>query len=154
VLPAIFHREGLVETLQPCAAALAGKLVIDIANPFNDDYSDYTTAWDDSAAEILQRALPAARIVGAFKNTWSDVFDAPLFAGLASDVLIVGDDDAAKAGFRRLAAGTPFRYLDAGPLANARTVERLTLLTSRVGGELGIKPRMGWRLLGDPQSMR
>jgi predicted dinucleotide-binding enzyme len=150
VLPAIFHRDGLLEALLPHAAALAGKPLIDIANPFNDDYSDYTTAWDDSAAEILQRALPQARIVGAFKNTWWEVFDAPLFDGAASDVLVTGDDADAKAAFLRLAAGTPFRYLDAGPLHNARIVERLTLVTSRVGRELGISPRMGWRLLGDP----
>ncbi len=150
VLPAIFHRDGLEDAVAPWRDALAGKLVIDIANPFNDDYSDYTTAWDDSAAETLQRALPGARIVGAFKNTWWETFDAPLFDGTPSDVLVVGDDDDAKDAFFALADGTPFRYLDAGALVHARTIERMTLVTSRVGRGLGITPRMGWRLLGDP----
>jgi hypothetical protein len=149
VLPAIFHRDGLLDALAPWRDTLAGRLVIDIANPFDDDYGDFTTGWDDSAAETLQRALPAARVVGAFKNTWWETFDAPLFDGVPSDVLVVGDDAAAKAEFLDLAAGTPFRYLDAGPLVHARTVERLTLVTARVGRALGISPRMGWRLLGD-----
>jgi predicted dinucleotide-binding enzyme len=63
-------------------------------------------------------------------------------------VLVVGDDAGAKREFLRLAEGTPFRYLDAGPLVFARAVERLTLVTGRVGRELGVHPRMNWRLLG------
>ena len=48
--------------------------------------------------------------------------------------------------------GTPFRYLDAGALIHARTVERLTLITGGLGQQLGSYPRMNWRLLGDPQA--
>ena len=150
VLPAVFLREGLLELMAPHAATLAGRLVIDIGNPFNDDYSDFLTGWDDSGAERLQRVLPRSRVVGAFKNTWWEVFDAPLFEGVPSDVFVLGDDAGAKRGFLALAEGTPFRYLDAGGLVNARAVERLTLLTGAAGRQLGISPRMGWRLLGDP----
>ena len=67
------------------------------------------------------------------------------------DVLVTGDDSAAKARFFELAAGTPFRYLDAGPLLNSRTVERLTLITSRVGRSLNAYPQMNWRLLTQEQ---
>lgn len=150
VLPAIFIRDGLFDVLDRLRGALAGKLLIDISNPFNDDYSDFLTPWDSSGAEELQKRVPEARIVGAYKNVFSEVFDAPLFGGVPSDVLITGDDEAAKAEFLALAAATPFRYLDAGPLRNARTVERLTLLTGRLGRQLDIYPRMNWRLLGDP----
>jgi predicted dinucleotide-binding enzyme len=79
-----------------------------------------------------------------------EVFDQPLFDGTVSDVLVVGDDDGAKRQFLELAEGTPFRYLDAGPLRNARTVERLTLLTGRLGRQLNVYPKMNWRLLGQP----
>src|SRR5262245_44848691 len=48
VLPAMFLRDGLVETLHPYRRALAGKIFIDITNPFNDDYSDFILPWDTS----------------------------------------------------------------------------------------------------------
>jgi len=154
VLPAIFIRDGLLDLLDGVREALAGKLLIDISNPFNADYSDFLTPWDSSGAETLQQRFPEARLVGAFKNVFWEVFDAPLFGGETSDVLVVGDDEAAKREFLALAEGTPFRYLDAGPLQNARTVERLTLLTGRLGRQLDIYPRMNWRLLGQPADAR
>lgn len=148
VLPAVFLRDGLADLLQAHRDRLAGKLVVDISNPFNHDYSDYILPWDTSSAELLQRLLPRSRLVGAFKNVFAEVFDEPHFGPLQSDVLVVGDDDEAKDEFQALADGTPFRYLDAGPLINARTVERLTLITGRLGRQLGSYPRMNWRLLG------
>jgi predicted dinucleotide-binding enzyme len=105
------------------------------------------TPWDTSGAEELQRCVPDTRVVGAFKNVFWEVFDQPRFDGAVSDVLVTGDDDASKAEFFRLAAGTPFRYLDAGPLIYSRTVERLTFITSRLGRQLNSYPRMNWRLL-------
>lgn len=150
VLPAIFIRDGLLDLLSQWRERLAGKLLIDITNPFNDDYSDFLTPWDSSGAEELRKRIPEARIVGAYKNVWWEVFDAPEFDGEHSDVLVTGDDEVAKHDFLALAAGTPFRYLDAGPLANSRTVERLTLLTGKLGQQLAIYPRMNWRLLGQP----
>lgn len=148
VLPAVFLRDGLAELLETHHAQLEGKLLIDISNPFNEDYSDYILPWDTSSAEVLQRRLPGARLVGAFKNVFAEVFDAPMFDGVHSDVLLVGDDAGAKAEFLALAEGTPFRYLDAGPLVHARTIERLTMVTGRLGRQLGTYPRMNWRLLG------
>src|SRR5215470_9529557 len=96
VLPAMFLRDGLLETLEPHRAALAGKLLIDITNPFNDRYDDFILPWDTSGAEQLQRRFPAARVVGAFKNVWWEVFDHPEFDGLPSDVYVVADDAGAK----------------------------------------------------------
>jgi predicted dinucleotide-binding enzyme len=88
-------------------------------------------------------------VVGAFKNVWWEVFDRPGFGGVVSDVYVVGDDAAAKAEFLRLVEGMPFRFLDAGRLANARTVERMTLLSGELGQRYGFFPRMNYRLLGD-----
>jgi predicted dinucleotide-binding enzyme len=150
VLPAIFIRDGLFDLLAGFRRELDGKVLVDITNPFNDDYSDFITGWDTSGAEELQKILPRTRIVGAFKNFYWEVFDSPLFDGKPSDILVVGDDAAAKQEFLALTAATPFRYLDAGPLRNARTVERMTLLAGSLGRSLGASPRIGWRLLGDP----
>lgn len=148
VLPALFLRDELIEHLDSVRGHLAGKLLIDIGNPFNEDYSDFLTPWNSSGAELLQRQLPEVRLVGAFKNVFWEVFDQPLFDGTVSDVLVVGDDAEAKRQFLELVEGTPFRYLDAGPLRNARTVERLTLLTGMLGRQLNVYPKMNWRLLG------
>jgi NADPH-dependent F420 reductase len=148
VLPALFLREELIQHLEALRPHLAGKLLIDISNPFNDDYSDFLTPWDGSSAELLQQHFPEARIVGAFKNVWWEVFDQPLFDGVPSDVLVTGDDELAKQVFLDLVVNTPFRYLDAGPLRNSRTVERLTLLTGSFGRQLDIYPKMNGRLLG------
>ena len=147
-LPALFLRDELIQHLEALRGHLSGKLLIDISNPFNDDYSDFLTPWDGSSAELLQQHFTEVRIVGDFKKVWSEVFDRPLFDGVTSDVLVTGDDELAKQAFLNLAAGTPFRYLDAGPLRNSRTVERLTLLTGRLGRQLDIYPTMNWRLLG------
>jgi hypothetical protein len=150
VLPAVFLRDGLLDLLDCHCRSLRGKLLIDISNPFNEDYSDFVTPWDTSGAEEIQRRFPQARVVGAFKNVFWGVFDQPNFGGTLSDVLVTGNDTAAKAEFLTLAEGTPFRYLDAGPLENSRTVERLTFITSSLGRQLDSYPRMNWRLLTQP----
>ncbi len=152
VLPAVFIRDGLFELLDRHSRHLGDKLLIDISNPFNNDYTDFVTPWDSSGAEELQRRFPQVRLVGAFKNVFWEVFDAPEFEGGLSDVFLVGDDQAAKGDFLQLAQNTPFRYLDAGPLESARTVERLTMITGRLGRQLGTYPRMNWRLLGQTQT--
>jgi len=153
VLPAIFLRDGLLETLQPYAASFKGKLFIDISNPFNADYTDFILPWDTSSAEEVQRSFPQARVIGAFKNVWWEVFDAPKFAELVSDVYVVADDDLSKREFLALVEGMPFRFVDAGKLRNARTVERMTLLSGEMGQRLGYLPRMNYRLLGEPWSI-
>ncbi len=150
VLPAMFLRDGLVPALRPYRAQLAGKILIDITNPFNDDYSDFILPWHTSASEELQREFPEARLVGAFKNVWWEVFDAPAFDGTVSDVFVVGDDAAAKEELLGIVGAMPFRFIDAGRLANARIVERMTLLSGELGQRYGYFPRMNYRLVGEP----
>lgn len=150
VLPAMFLRDGMVTTLWSYRERLAGKVFIDITNPFNDDYSDFILPWETSGAEELQRQFPETRIVGAFKNVWWEVFDAPTFDGAVSDVFVVGDDQAAKQAFIEIAEPMPFRFVDAGRLANARVVERMTLLSGELGQRYGYFPRMNYRFVGEP----
>jgi 8-hydroxy-5-deazaflavin:NADPH oxidoreductase len=150
VLPAMFLRDGMIETLQPYRKHLAGKIVIDISNPFNVDYTDFILPWDTSGAEELQRHFPEWRIVGAFKNVWWEVFDAPTFDGTVTDVFVVGDDTAAKRDFLEIVQPMPFRFVDAGRLANARVIERMTLLSGELGQRYGYFPRMNYRFIGEP----
>jgi predicted dinucleotide-binding enzyme len=149
VLPAMFIRDGLFDQLGSLRPTLRGKLLIDISNPFNDDYSDFILPWDTSGAEQIQARLPETRVVGAFTNVWWEVFDAPRFGDTLSDVFVVADDTGAKQVFFELTQGTPFRYIDAGNLKNARTIERMTLLSGEMGQRYGFFPRMNYKLLGD-----
>src|SRR5215475_6266193 len=119
VLPSMFLRDGMLQTLEPLRAKFDGKLWIDITNPFNDRYDDFILPWDTSSAEEIQKRFPRARVVGAFKNVFSEVFDQPQFNGDGlSDVYVVSDDAAAKREFQSLVDGSPFRFLDAGRLSN------------------------------------
>jgi len=151
VLPAMFLRDGMLDTLEPLRARFDGKLWIDITNPFNERYDDFIFPWNTSSAEEIQKRFPRARVVGAFKNVWWEVFDQPQFNGAGeSDVYVVSDHEAAKRQFLGLVTGSPFRYLDAGRLYNARFVERMTLFAAELGQREGFFPRMNWRLLGEP----
>ena len=153
ILPAMFLRDGSLDTLEPFRAQLDGKLYIDITNPFNAEYTDFILPWDTSGAEQIQHRFPKTRVVGAFKNVWWEVFDAPQFGNTVSDVFVVSNDGAAKAEFFQLVEGSPFRYIDAGKLSNARTIERMTLLSGELGQRYGYFPRMNYKLLGEAWTM-
>jgi 8-hydroxy-5-deazaflavin:NADPH oxidoreductase len=153
VLPAMFLRDGSLDTLEAFRNQLNGKLYIDISNPFNADYTDFILPWDTSGAEHIQHRFPKTRVVGAFKNVWWEVFDAPRFGNTISDVFVVSDDETVKAEFFKLVEGSPFRYIDAGKLGNARTIERMTLLSGELGQRYGYFPRMNYKLLGEPWSL-
>lgn len=153
ILPAIFLRDGLLEILKPYRELLKGKLFIDISNPFNDEYSDFILPWSTSSAEKIQQEFPQVRLVGAFKNVWWEVFDEPIFENrIKSDVYVVSDDIDAKKEFMDGVTGFPFRFLDAGQSKNARTVERMTLLSGEVGQRYGFFPRMNYTLLGNKKN--
>jgi hypothetical protein len=128
----MFLRDGLLDALEPHRRALADKLVVDITNPFNARYDDFILPWDTSGAEEIQRRFPRARLVGAFKNVWWEVFDQPEFDGQPSDVYVVADDADAKRQFLALVEGSPFRF------------------SGELGQRYGYFPRMNWRLLGEP----
>ena len=116
-------------------------------------YTDFILPWDTSGAEQVQHRFPKTRVVGAFKNVWWEVFDAPSFGDTVSDVFVVSDDTQAKAKLIELVQQTPFRYIDAGELKNARTIERMTLLSGELGQRYGYFPRMNYKLLGEPWTL-
>jgi predicted dinucleotide-binding enzyme len=150
VLPAVFVRDGLFDVMEQLRPCLAGKTLIDIANPFNRDYTGFILPWDSSACEEMQRRFPESRVVGIFKNVSWETFENPHFQEGVSDVYVVGDDAAAKRDVLELFTPSSFRFVDAGALVNARVVERMILFAMELGGRLGYLPRVGWKLLGEP----
>lgn len=147
VVLALWHRDA-VTLARRHADALAGRIVVDIANPFTDDFADFFLPEGTSAAEVLADAVPDARVVGAFKNTFWPVLDDPAFPEGSADVLVTGDDGDARSIVVDLLTPLPFRVLDAGPLAANRTIERMTLLGRQLALRHGHYPRLAWRLLG------
>ncbi|MFD0697298.1 NADPH-dependent F420 reductase [Paenibacillus sp. GCM10027628] len=127
---------------------LRGKILVDVTNPFTEDFNDFTTEWGSSAAEELQKVLPETFVVGAFKNTFFQVFDRPLHQELKSDVYVTGDDDNARQAVMELLKGIPFRVLDGGRLANNRTIERMTLFEREVAIRYGNYPYVSFRMFG------
>jgi NADPH-dependent F420 reductase len=127
VLPA----DGLEAFLERAAPALAGKLVVDAMVPLavRRRVAELVAVADaPSVSELVQRRVPAARVVCAFKNVPSDALR-DLGRPLAGDDLLCSDDDAARDEVAELVREMPgLRPVDAGPLRLARYVEGVTAL--------------------------
>lgn len=147
IIPTFWFRD-LIPWAMAYKEQLKGKIVIDITNPFNEDFSDFTTSYDTSSAEELQKVIPESVVVGAFKNTFWVVFDAPVLQGIKSDVFVTSQSEAARKTIIELLKPLPFRVLDAGLLKNNRTIERMTLLSSEMARKAGSHPRISYNLWG------
>ncbi len=118
-----------VEVLQPLAASLDGKLLIDISNPL--DFSRgmppavLTYEGGASLAEELQRALPGARVVKTLNTLTASLMVNPRqLAGGDHSVFLSGDDAAAKQQAAVLLRSFGWRdIIDLGGLMSARGVE-------------------------------
>jgi NADPH-dependent F420 reductase len=153
VIPTLWFQD-LLPWAEAHRSALEGKIVVDIVNPFNDEFDDFVLDWGTSAAERLQALLPRSSVVGAFKNTFARVFDAPVHEGVVSDVYVTSDDETARRAVIELLNGTPFRVLDAGLLRNNRTIERMTLFERELSIRRGHPGYVSFRLFGGDAESR
>lgn len=127
-----------IEIAKQLGDKLAGKVVVDIANPLNATYDGLATAPDSSSAEDLAKALVAgAKVVKAFNTTYAGTLLAGEVAGQKLDVFIAGDDADAKAKVVKLVEDGGMRAIDAGPLSRARQIEGMQLLHITLQGTLG-----------------
>ncbi|GAB1811257.1 NADPH-dependent F420 reductase [Mycobacterium sp. MUNTM1] len=100
--------------------ALAGKIIVDISNPFNSAADGLAIPEDTSIAQEVAKAAPAsASVVKAF-NT---VFGVVLAQGRPLDVFIAGDDARAKAAVAEFIESLELRPLDVGGLNMAHWLE-------------------------------
>jgi predicted dinucleotide-binding enzyme len=118
------------------AGDLNGKTVVDISNPVTADYSGLVLGFSTSAAEEIQKVAPAAKVVKAFNTIFAQVLGAAP-SGTRAQVLFAGDDEDAKTAVRALIESVGFEAVDAGPLANARLLEPLGMLTIYFGYAAG-----------------
>ena len=126
---------------------LAGKLVIDIANPLNDTFDGLATQPGSSSAEELARALPESRVVKAFNTTFAGTLENGEVAGQPLDVFIAGDDADAKAEVADLVRSGGLHPVDAGPLSRAQQLEGLGFLGISLQRPHDLGFMSGWKLV-------
>jgi len=127
-----------IEIAKQLGAKLAGKVVVDIANPLNSTYDGLATAPDSSSAEDVARAIASgAKVVKAFNTTYAGTLLAGEVAGQPLDVFIAGDDADAKGKVAELVKDGGMRPIDAGPLSRARQIEGMQLLHITLQNTLG-----------------
>jgi 8-hydroxy-5-deazaflavin:NADPH oxidoreductase len=118
--------ESAVPVVSQFGDALAGKIIVDITNPFNPDATGLAIPDDTSIAQMVAKAAPAsARVVKAFNTIFRDV----LAAGGPLDVFMAGDDAQAKASVSAFITSLGLRPQDAGELSMAHWLEGAGLLS-------------------------
>jgi 8-hydroxy-5-deazaflavin:NADPH oxidoreductase len=121
---------GIKDAAGQYADRLAGKTVVDISNPVDTDTWDHlSTKPGSSAAEEVQALVSKdTPVVKAFNTTFARTLVAGEVDGQQLDILIAGDDAAAKQKVAQLVADGGLRPLDVGPLARAEQLEQLGFL--------------------------
>ncbi len=122
----------LVKTLP-----LNGKTVVDITNPIKADFSGLSIGHTTSAAEELQAAAPAAKLVKGFNTIFASLFDTPAAATASVPVFLAGNDAAAVDAVATLVEAAGFAVEKVGGLDGARLVEPVGMLNIRFGYGLG-----------------
>jgi len=121
---------GIKDAVRQYADQLAGKVVVDITNPVD------TQTWDrlatppgTSSAEEVQQLVPQGTpVVKAFNTTFAGTLVPGEVGGQQLDVLVAGDDAAAKQKVSQLASDGGLRPVDVGPLSRAQQLEQLGFL--------------------------
>ena len=124
------------------AGDLAGKIVIDVANPldFSGGGPALFTDTTDSLGERIQAAFPDARVVKSLNTINCNVMVDPASVPGDHVVFVCGNDEDAKARTRELLGefGWPAeRLIDLGDITGARATEHYLLLWIRLMGVTG-----------------
>ncbi len=142
------HYENLLELLPRIKARTANKIVISAINPltFAGGKAGLLPVPANSVAELVAENLPEARITAAFHSV-SAALLSDFSKTLDEDILVVGEDKAARAEVARLASSiSGLRGVEVGPLRLARYLEEMILLIislNRVN-----KAQTGFRVTG------
>ena len=117
--------DGVAPVVAKYGDALAGKVIVDISNPFNSTADGLTHREDTSIAQEAAKAAPAsASVVKAFNTIFSHVLEKG-----RPDVFIAGDDARAKAGVEAFIESLGLRPLDVGGLKMAYWLEGAGVIT-------------------------
>jgi 8-hydroxy-5-deazaflavin:NADPH oxidoreductase len=118
--------DSAVPVVSEYGEALAGKIVVDITNPFNPSATALAIPDDTSIAQMVAKAAPAStHVVKAFNTLFRDI----LAAGGPVDVFMAGDDEQAKASLSAFITSLGLRPRDTGDLTMAHWLEGAGLLS-------------------------
>jgi 8-hydroxy-5-deazaflavin:NADPH oxidoreductase len=136
VVLAVYYPDAR-DAVEQHADQLAGKVVVDITNPVDENLDGLVVPADGSATQELAGLAPDARFVKAFNTTFARTLTAGEVSGHKLDVLIAGDDDDANGTVAGLARDGGLNPIDVGPQKRARELEALGLLHMALQNTLG-----------------
>jgi NADPH-dependent F420 reductase len=140
--------EGAIDTAATHRDALAGKVVVSMANGLTREDREFRAVLPDEGSFSLavQTAVPEARVVAAFQHVPAAAFG-HLERAMESDVIACADDADARRTVLDLVAAIPnLRAFDGGSLANALGVEAFAAVLLSIN--LRHRGRATLRLLG------
>lgn len=145
--------DGSLEALRMAGAGnLAGKVLIDVANPLDfsqgmppfliPDYSGPT-----SLGERIQAEFPEARVVKAFNTVTAAVMVNPGLVQGEHDLFLCGNDEGAKEEVRDIARSFGWHsFVDMGDIKGARAQEMFVVIWVRLWMTSG-NPIFGYRIV-------
>jgi 8-hydroxy-5-deazaflavin:NADPH oxidoreductase len=144
---------GVIEIYDSIAPALqSGQVVLDATSPLMGAVGgkawESIRPWQGSAAELAGSLVPDdVSVVAGFHTIGAHAL-AALDREVESDVLLCADDEDAKRLVGELIDSVPgMRWVDAGPLANARITEPLTAMIITINRRYKVRDG-GFRITG------
>jgi predicted dinucleotide-binding enzyme len=119
---------------------LEGTVVVDVSVPYGKEREALGRR---SSGEFVQKRLPRARVVKGWNHVFARYLTAPEVDGIASSVLLAGDEPEAKRIVSGLARDMGFHPVDVGSLRESYHLDRLVSMMLFV--KLG-----PFRVLGKP----
>ena len=129
VITALLYN-GVVPVVAEYGDALAGKVIVDISNPFNATFDGLAHSEETSIAQEVAKVAPAgADVVKAFNTIFRNVLE-----NGRPDVFIAGDNVQDKAGVAAFIESLGLRPVDVGGLKMAHWLEGMGLVTVSLAG--------------------
>ena len=143
--------EAALELLRLAGAEnLAGKVLVDIANPLDFSAGFPPTLFvkdSDSLGEQIQRAFPETKVVKTLNTLNASLMVEPKALGESSTVFVSGDDPEAKATVTGLLQSFGHEdVIDLGGIETARGTEMLLPIWLRLMGTLGT-PQFNFKIV-------
>jgi predicted dinucleotide-binding enzyme len=121
---------GVVPVVAEYGDALAGKVIVDISNPFNATFDGLAHSHETSIAQEAATVAPAdTSVVKAFNTIFRGVLE-----NGRPDVFLAGDDAQAKKDVAEFIESLGLRPLDVGGLKMAHWLEGMGLITVTLAG--------------------
>jgi predicted dinucleotide-binding enzyme len=129
VITALLY-DGVVPVVAEYGDALAGKVIVDISNPFNATFDGLAHSEETSIAQEAAKVAPdSANVVKAFNTILRNVLE-----NGRPDVFIAGDNAESKADLAEFVTSLGLRPLDVGGLNMAHWLEGMGLVTVSLAG--------------------